>query len=199
MPEFFRRLFDPSGVPPRDAAHGWSDGLVQLHRAADVLLFLALFALPVLLFYFARRRRDLPYRHAFRLLGAAIVLASLTFLLDAFAFTAPLVRLDALLRALAAAAAWAALFALVPTLPKALALRSPEDLRREIDRRRAVEDDLREAHALLERRVAHRTALLASANERLTAEVHAREQAQRRLVAKDVVTHALAESETIEE
>jgi PAS domain S-box-containing protein len=199
MGDFLRRLFDPTAFQKKGTGAGWTDALVFLHRASDALIFLAFLAIPLLLVYFARRRQDLPNRTALWLFGSVVVLASLTFFLDVLAFSTPLVWLEGILKAATALVAWATVFALVPALPKALALRSPEDLQREIDRRREVEDDLREAHALLEKRVAHRTAQLATANRRLTAEVAAREGTQRRLLAKDTITHALAESELLED
>jgi signal transduction histidine kinase/ActR/RegA family two-component response regulator len=70
----------------------------------------------------------------------------------------PLYRLAGLVKLITAAASWATVVGLVPLVPRALALRSPE---------------------VLEREVAARTAELARTNEALQEEMARREQAQR--------------------
>jgi len=68
-----------------------------------------------------------------------------------------------MMKGVTAVASWARVIALVPILPKALAMRSPEALQREIDERLKVEAELRALHAELEKRVEMRTSELEGA------------------------------------
>jgi PAS domain S-box-containing protein len=67
---------------------------------------------------------------------------------------------------------------LVPLVSSALALPSPEALRREIAERKRAQDALDEANSELERRVQERTAELIQANEDLTAEIQQRKKTE---------------------
>jgi signal transduction histidine kinase len=77
--------------------------------------------------------------------GAFIVSCGFTHFLDVLTFSTPFYRLTGLVKLVTALVSWATVLALVPLLPRALALRSPEDLEREIAERRRTEDQLREA------------------------------------------------------
>src|SRR5262249_35132216 len=59
-----------------------------------------------------------------------------------------------------ALASWGAVLALAPVLPRALAMRTPQELEREVRQRRRSEEDLKGVNETLERRVAERTAVL---------------------------------------
>lgn len=89
-------------------------------------------------------------------------------------FWHPAYGLQGLVKLAAAVISAAVAVMLWPLLPRLVALPSPDELRRknaaleaEIARRRAVEAELREAHASLEDRVRERTAALESANAAL--------------------------------
>jgi signal transduction histidine kinase len=184
MLDLVLRLFDPSGFTPRARCGDWSGGLVALHVVSDVLIGLAYLAIPLVLLVLVRRR-DVPFRGIFILFGVFIVSCGLTHFLDATSFYVPLYRLSGLVLLLTAAASWATVLALIPVVPRALALRTPREWDREVRERRRVEEAaaqrareqdevyrrdvadrrraeeaLRELTASLERRVAERTAAL---------------------------------------
>jgi signal transduction histidine kinase len=75
--------------------------------------------------------------------------------------------LDGLVKAITALASIPTAFLLVRLVPAAVNLPSPNDLRREIDRRTAAENKLRETNAGLERRVEERTTQLKRYNNAL--------------------------------
>src|SRR5262245_57819260 len=102
-------------------------------------------AIPAVLVYFVRRRRDVPFGWMFWMFGAFIISCGFTHLLDALTFSTPVYRLTGLDKLVTALVSWVTVIALVPLVPRALALRSPEDLKREIIERRRTEDKLREA------------------------------------------------------
>jgi signal transduction histidine kinase len=79
----------------------------------------------------------------------------------------PVYRIDGLLKAITALASIPTAFLLVRLVPAAVQLPSPDDLRREIDRRTIAENELRETNAELERRVEERTNKLKRYNNAL--------------------------------
>jgi signal transduction histidine kinase/ActR/RegA family two-component response regulator len=135
-------------------------------------------AIPVVLFRFARRRRDLPFPWMFWMFGVFILGCGLTHLMEVVVFYYPLYRLSGVVKVITALASLVTVVALVPLVPRALALRSPEELEREISVRRKTEESLQQMQAELEVHVRMRTAELAAANEALQAEIHHRRQAQ---------------------
>lgn len=91
--------------------------------------------------------------------------------------------MSGLLKAVTAVASWATVIALVPILPKALAMRGPNELETEIAERRRAEGDLQALHAELEERVGQRTAELEKAVAALKAENEERKLVERQLWA----------------
>jgi hypothetical protein len=61
MTEFFERLFVSDSFMPHGHCYLWIPELVWLHGVPDSLIALAYYVLPVLLAYFVRKRRDLPF------------------------------------------------------------------------------------------------------------------------------------------
>jgi hypothetical protein len=129
-----------------------------------------------MLVHFVRRRRDVPFHGMFWMFGAFIVLCGTTHLREVVVSYEPIYRLARLVKVATALVSLATAAALVPILPRALALRSPEELGREVAARRQAEEALRRANADLESRVRERTAELAQTNAALLAEVEERKR-----------------------
>lgn len=185
MFNFFLRLFDTTGFPPRwKCGAGWHDdpGLGWLHIISDVGVGTAYVAIPLVLVYFVlNRRKDLPFQTVFWLFGAFILACGSTHFMDASLFYWPAYRLAGLIKLFTALVSWATVLALVPIVPKALSLKSPSELEREVAERKRAEEALRVAHRELERRVAERTAELGAANTALQAEIAERQRTEDRL------------------
>ena len=126
-------------------------------------------AIPATLIYFVRRRKDLPFSWMFWMFGAFIIGCGMTHFLEVVTFHTPIYRFSGLVKLITAAVSLATVAGLIPLVPRALALPSPEQLELEVAERRRAEQELRTAHAELERRVEERTAALARANESLRA------------------------------
>lgn len=163
MIDFVTKLFDTGDFPPRWACGKWSEGHGWLHILSDLGVFSAYFAIPIVLAYFAARRKDLPFRRLFILFAAFILLCGATHLMEAIIFWWPAYRLAGVLKLVTAIVSWATVIALVPLVPKILAMRSPEELEREIELRKAAEEALQKSNAELEQRVHDRTADLTAA------------------------------------
>lgn len=163
MRDFLTHLLDTTGFPPRWECGNWTPAHGWLHIASDLAVWSAYFAIPCILAYFVLRRRDVPFPTIFWLFGAFILACGTTHLMEAIIFWHPVYRLAGLIKLTTAVVSWGTVIALVPTVPKALSLRSPEDLEREIAARQAAlvksEAVLREKEAELEL-VTSRTPLL---------------------------------------
>ncbi len=185
MWDFWARLFDSSGFPPRWQCGSWDVGLGWLHILADLAIWAAYFAIPCILSYYAFRRKDMPFRGVLRLFVAFILLCGLTHLLNAVLFWWPAYRLDGLLKLLTAGVSWLAVVALVRVTPHLLALRSPAELEREIAERKRAECELRALQGDLGKRVGQRTAELQAAVAALAADAGVRRVSETALRASE--------------
>src|SRR5262249_53715787 len=167
MFDFLSKLFDTSDFPARWDCGNWSAGHGWLHILSDLGVWSAYIAIPCVLGYFVVRRKDVPFRTIFLLFVAFILLCGTTHLMEAIIFWWPAYRLAGVIKLLTAVVSWSTVFALVQVAPHALAMRSPEELEREIAARKQAEEALQWANADLGRRVGERTAALAQAVEQL--------------------------------
>ncbi len=95
-------------------------GLVWLHALSDILIWLAYLMIPLVLAFFAWRRRTLPFHGLFFLFSLFIFSCGFSHLLDALMFQVPVYRLFGLVKAITAVASWATLLAMIPIIPQAL-------------------------------------------------------------------------------
>jgi PAS domain S-box-containing protein len=167
MFDFLTHLFDTSGFPARWNCGDWTPGHGWLHILSDLAVWSAYFAIPCILVFFVLRRRDVPFPTIFWLFGAFILACGTTHLMEVLMFWWPAYRLAGVVKLSTALVSWGTVVALMPTIPKALAMRTPDELEREIAARRVAEDALQRANAALETRVQKRTAELAEANASL--------------------------------
>ncbi len=154
--DYLRQLCDVSGFTPRWKCGVWTTAGGWSFITAEVLIALAYLAIPIALVYFAWKRKDLPARGLFNLFAIFITLCGLTHLLDACLFWWPAYRLMSAGYWLTAVVSWWTVFRLLPWIPRLLALKSPEELLIEIERRRCCEQALQEANELLSQEICHR-------------------------------------------
>ncbi|MFM2044022.1 MAG: hypothetical protein RLY86_2598 [Pseudomonadota bacterium] len=169
-------LRDPAPFMPHGMCLLWDPGLIWLHLSSDVLTALAYYSIPVTLFTFVRRRQDLAFGWIFVLFGLFIAACGTTHALGAWTLWNPDYTTQGIVKAVTAVVSVATATVLWPLMPRALALPSPGQLRlanaalqQEVQDRVRAEQQVREANAELERRVAERTAELAAANTALAA------------------------------
>ena len=203
MLDFFRQLFSTDLFMPHGMCFAWDPGVLWLNVISDSLIAASYYAIPFLLFYFVKRRRDLPFSPIFLAFGVFILACGTTHLLSAVTVWTPVYRLDGVVKAVTALASAATFLMLVPMMPALVKFPSPSELARvnavlekEIGERRAAEREVRRMNAELERRVAERTAELAqsvasekragdslrSANEDLQREMRRRRDVEDQLV-----------------
>jgi signal transduction histidine kinase len=166
MIEFFRRLFD-SDFMPHGGCYFWRPELVWLHVSSDSLIVLAYVLIPFSLIQLVRKRKDLEFNWMFVMFGAFILACGATHFMNVWNIWHSAYRLDGLLKAITAFASIATAILMFRLVPQAVALPSPEDLRKEIEQRARAEAEVRALNADLERRVDERTAMLQRSNAAL--------------------------------
>lgn len=143
---FAKQLFDTDGFPPRWECGDWTPAHGWLHIGSDLAVFGAYVSIPCILVYFMRKRRDLPFPSTFWLFGAFIFSCGLVHLIEASIFWKPWYRFSGLAKLVTAIVSWATVFALAPTVRKALTLPGLASvnarLEDEIEQRRAAEEAL---------------------------------------------------------
>ncbi|MCC5647162.1 PAS domain S-box protein [Nostoc sp. CHAB 5824] len=152
MMEFLNNFFSTSQFIPHGHCYLWKPGLVWLHLVSDVLIGLAYYSIPVMLVYFVRKRRDMPFGWMFLMFGAFIVACGTTHLMDVWTLWYPTYWLSGLIKAITAFVSVLTAIELVPLIPQALALPSSAQLEaanyqlaKEIAERIRTEEVLRES------------------------------------------------------
>jgi len=78
---FVQQLLSPDFMP-----HGfcylWDPRIVRLHVISDGLIALSYFCIPVVLIYFIRKNRDLPFNRIFWMFGTFILARDTTHLME---------------------------------------------------------------------------------------------------------------------
>jgi len=149
---------------PHGQCYFWQNELIALHAIADGLIALAYFSIPLIIVYFVRKRRDLPFPRIFLMFGAFIVACGTTHILEVSSIWNPHYWLSGWVKAATALISLITAITMIRVVPQALDLPSPAELKKLNDS--------------LEERVRTRTADLATANERLSREIAQREHAE---------------------
>lgn len=164
MVNFFRELFSTDFMP-HGMCYLWDPEVLWLNVLSDVLTAAAYYAIPILLFRFARQRRDVSFQGIFLAFGVFILACGTTHLMEAITVWTPVYRVEGLVKAVTAMASIATFAILAPMVPQLVKLPSPAQLAQvnqrlagEIEERRAAEDAVRRSNEELEERVARRTA-----------------------------------------
>ena len=188
MPEIFQTFSSTVGFIPHGHCYLWKSGLVWLHVVSDSLIALAYYSIPLMLVYFVRSRRDVPFDWIFLLFGTFIVACGTTHVMEVWTLWHPTYWLSGFIKAITAFASLSTAVLLAPLIPLALALPSPVQLeatalslKNEISERKKAEKSLQRVNEELEDRVAQRTTSLALTNSSLQAEISERFRAEEAL------------------
>jgi signal transduction histidine kinase len=187
MREFLMKLFS-SDLMGHGYCYLWKPEIVWLHAISDSTITLSYYLIPLALVYFVRKRRDLPFHWMFLMFGIFIFGCGTTHLMEVWTLWHGTYRLAGVIKAITAVSSVATAALLIPLVPRAVALPSPAQLRaanqeleREIQERRRVEQTLHKAYDEVENIVRARTAELARTNEQLQAEIVERKRAEEKL------------------
>ncbi|PSB24459.1 PAS domain-containing sensor histidine kinase [Chlorogloea sp. CCALA 695] len=186
--KFIENLFDLGQFVSHGHCYLWNPYLLGLHIVGDLLIALAYYSIPVMLFYFVRQRQDVPFKGIFLLFAAFIVSCGTTHLMEIWTLWYPTYWLAGGLKVITAIVSLYTASELFDLIPEALVLPSPtqweianQNLSQEIRERQQAEEMLLQAHNELEDRVSERTSELSSALLALQKEIAEREQANKLL------------------
>jgi hypothetical protein len=143
-------IFDTSNFPPRWYCGTWSAALGWTHIVSDFAIFGAYSAIPLAIAYFVLRRRDVPFLPIFWLFVAFIFFCGFGHFVEAVIFWNPWYRFSGLVKACTAIVSWVTVIALIPVLPKALALPGLATVNRQLEaevaERQAAEEKLQKSY-----------------------------------------------------
>jgi signal transduction histidine kinase/CheY-like chemotaxis protein len=150
-------MFSTASFLPHESCYLFNRGLILLHAVSDSSIALAYYAIPLELLYFARRRRDLPFRLVFAAFGVFILGCGTTHLMEVITLWYPVYWVSGTIKAITAIASVATAVLTFYIIPQGLALRSPaelEDLNRKLkaeinERRQAEAEVIRSREALV--------------------------------------------------
>ncbi|MFB2879112.1 ATP-binding protein [Floridanema aerugineum] len=185
MHDFIINLFGSGSFIPHGHCYLWKPSLVWLHLSSDALIGLAYYSIPLTLFHFVSKRKDLPFHWIFLLFAAFIISCGTTHFASIWTLWYPTYWLSGAIKAGTALVSMYTALELVPLVPKALALPSPaqleqanQALKAQIEERLRVEAQLRNFQNELEARVQSRTVELVQVNEQLQQEIEERQCAE---------------------
>jgi PAS domain S-box-containing protein len=138
--EFFKHLISPDFMP-----HGycylWNPGIVWLHVISDGLITLSYYCIPVILVYFIRKNRDLPFNRIFWMFGTFILACGTTHLMEIWNVWHGSYLLAGMVKAITAAVSVVTAAMLIPLVPKVISLPSRAHL---LEVNRKLEKEIRE-------------------------------------------------------
>ena len=160
MLQFLETLLRSDSLSPHGICLLWRPELVWTHVVSDALIAGAYYSIPIVLAYFVMKRPDVVFGWVFWAFAVFILACGTTHLMGIWTLWGPDYGAEALVKAVTAVASVLTAIGLLPLLPKALALPSPEMLRRANE---ALAQQIRERDAAQE-------ALRRETEERLKAE-----------------------------
>lgn len=122
-------IFSTSNFMPHGHCYLWSPGVLWLNVLPDILIAMAYFTIPFVLFYLARRRRDLPFHSLFVWFSVFIVACGMTHVIDVWNVWNAQYWLEGLIKLITAMASVPTAIMLWRALPQILALPSHNQLR----------------------------------------------------------------------
>ncbi|MDP1666212.1 MAG: PAS domain S-box protein [Methylobacter sp.] len=138
-------FFGINDLIPHGYCLSWSPVLLWLHVISDLLITLAYYSIPLILVYFIRQRKDFPYPLLATMFAGFIIACGTTHLLSAVTIWIPLYWLDGLVKALTAIVSVTTAVLMLWVIPGALSLPSVAQLQAEMQKRKTIEDALRES------------------------------------------------------
>ena len=174
-----------SGFLPHGYCFQWTSGLLWAYVLSDSLIALAYYTIPAALWYFVRKRVDLPFNWIFVMFAVFILACGTTHIVAVWNIWQPVYWIDAAVKVVTATVSVGTAIVLWPLIPKALRLPSPAqmlavniELEREVEERRLAEKRANELAADLETKVAERVATAQRLTEELQVEVAQRKRDQ---------------------
>ena len=149
---------------PHGHCYLWQTPLVGLHVAADALIAIAYYLIPIFIIYFVQEIDELPFKDIFILFGAFILSCGTTHLVEIWTLWHPNYWIYGILKAITALISLYTAFSLFPAIPAIINLPSQnqlEKLNQQLNEKVIAEET---AKLELEQRVAEKTSALTKIN-----------------------------------
>ena len=127
---FIERLFSTDGFMPHGMCYEWNPVVIWLHVVSDAVIALAYYSIPLTLIYFVRKRKDLMFDWMFVCFAVFIVACGTTHLMEILNIWHPTYWLSGVIKGITALVSIITAILLIRLVPQALALPSPEQLRK---------------------------------------------------------------------
>jgi signal transduction histidine kinase len=147
MISWLHEFFNSANLTPHGYCLFWRPELVWTHIVSDGLIATAYYSIPIILAVFVIKRHDIEFGWVFWAFAIFILACGTTHIMGIWTLFYPDYALDGTVKAATAVASVMTAIGLVPLLPKALSLPSPEQLRK-------ANDSLREQVELRDQAVA---------------------------------------------
>jgi PAS domain S-box-containing protein len=118
---------------PHGYCYMWDPRIVWLHVITDALIGLSYYAIPVVLVYFIRKRRNLPFNWIFWMFAGFILACGTTHLMEIWNIGHGDYILAGIIKAMTAVLSVLTAAMLIPLTPKAIALPALQTLNRELE------------------------------------------------------------------
>jgi signal transduction histidine kinase len=138
------RLFSTNEFMPHGMCYEWDPNVIRLHVVSDALIALSYYSIPLTLLYFVRKRKDLAFDWMFLCFAIFIVACGTTHLMEIYNIWHPVYWLSGLIKAVTAFVSVLTAILLIRLVPQALALPSPDQLRKTNE---ALQNEIRERMA----------------------------------------------------
>ena len=102
----------------------WEPRLVFLHVGSDIITGISYYSIPLAMFYYAYRRRDIPFFRLFILFAVFIFACGTTHFLAAYVIYRPVYWIEGYVKAITALVSALAAVMFIPRIPEAIALPS---------------------------------------------------------------------------
>src|SRR3981081_4621689 len=122
---------------PQGYCYLWNPVILWLHVISDGLITVSYFCIPIALVYLVRRRRDLPFNSVFWMLRLFMMGCGTTHLMEVWTVWHASYLLAGIVKAMTATLSVATALMLIPLIPQAIALPSPEHSRDVTERNQA--------------------------------------------------------------
>jgi signal transduction histidine kinase len=179
MWDVLMKLFSGVGFMPHGHCFLWTPGVLWTYVVSDTIIACAYYSIPLSLWYFLRKRADIPVPFSWlaSLFAVFIFACGTTHLMGVIDIWNPLYRLDASIKALTGAASILTAIFLYTKMPLLLSIPSRAELEQTNARlhqamttRDELEQQLQNFNRTLERRIQERTTQLERLNEELRRE-----------------------------
>jgi PAS domain S-box-containing protein len=143
-------FFDIDNLILHGYSRSWSPVLLWTHVISDLLITLAYFSIPLILVYFIRQRKDVPYPRLIMVFAGFIAACGTVHLVAVITNWIPLYWLEGLLKGFTGVLSVAIAVLMLRIIPQALSLPGSAQLQAEILQRKAAEEALHAVNAALQ-------------------------------------------------